>query len=332
MKRVALWARVKIALWARVKIALWARVKIALWARKYPAGWARHLSDLVVGGIVLAAFALMRRLGPGRAPDVCATISRAVGPWLPVHRIGRANIRAAFPDKDAAWHEAMLKAEWDNLGRVAGEYVHLEKLWDFDPAHPHEGRIRSDDVALFIDLLTDGKPALCFSAHLANWELAALAPPSYAMDSAVVYRMPNNPIVAREIQRIRAALMGQLIRTRNQAPIEMAAALSAGKHVGMLTDQHFSRGVDITFFGRRCKANPAIARLARHFDCPVVGVRAVRRPDGGFDLRGVGPLDLPREESGRIDVVAATQMINGIVEDWVREYPGQWLWFHRRWR
>jgi KDO2-lipid IV(A) lauroyltransferase len=100
----------------------------------------------------------------------------------------------------------------------------------------------------------------------------------------------------------------------------------------MLTDQHFSRGVDITFFGRTCKANPAIARLARHFDCPVVGVRMIRRPDGGFTIAGVGPLTLPRDAAGRVDVKAATQMINDIVEDWVREYPGQWLWFHRRWR
>jgi Kdo2-lipid IVA lauroyltransferase/acyltransferase len=294
--------------------------------------WLLHVGDWFVGAIVLALFWLMRRLGPVRAPATCAAVARTLGPLLPVHRIGLANIRAAFPEKDQAWHEATLKAEWDNLGRVAGEYVHLGKLWDFDPANPHQGRIQSSDEALFIELLTDGKPALCFSAHLANWELAALAPPAYRMASAIVYRMPNNPIVAREIQRIRAASMGQLIRTRNQAPIEMAGALTAGKHVGMLTDQHFSRGVDITFFGRRCKANPAIARLARHFDCPVVGVRVIRRPDGGFTVQGVGPLTMPRDENGQIDVTAATQMINGIVEDWVREYPGQWLWFHRRWR
>jgi KDO2-lipid IV(A) lauroyltransferase len=291
-----------------------------------------RLGNGIVGGIVLALFALMRRLGPERAPAVCAAVARTIGPLLPVHRVGLANIRAAFPEQDTAWHQATLKQEWDNLGRVAGEYVHLDKLWDFDPWHPHRGRIQSDDAALFIDLLTDAKPALCFSAHLGNWELAALAPPAYGMESAVVYRMPNNPIVAREIQRIRAASMGQLIRTRNQAPIEMAGALTAGKHVGMLTDQHFSRGVDITFFGRRCKANPAIARLARHFDCPVVGVRVIRRADGGFSIQGVGPLKLPLDASGKVDVTAATQMINGIVEGWVREYPGQWLWFHRRWR
>jgi hypothetical protein len=63
-----------------------------------------------------------------------------------------------------------------------------------------------------------------------------------------------------------------------------------------------------------------------------VGVRVIRRPDGGFTLSGNGPLTLPRDTSGRIDVAAATQMINDVVEGWVREHPGQWLWFHRRWR
>jgi Kdo2-lipid IVA lauroyltransferase/acyltransferase len=290
-----------------------------------------HTGDWIVGGIVLALFALLRWSGAVRAPAICAAVARAIGPWLPVHRVGLANIRAAFPEHDAAWHEARLREEWDNLGRVAGEYVHLDKLWDFDPAHPRQGRIQTDDFPLLLELLNDGKPALCFSAHLANWELSALAPPAYRMPSAVLYRMPNNPIVAREIERIRSASMGQLIRTRGQAPIEIAAALTAGKHVGMLTDQHFSRGVEVTFFGRRCKANPAIARLARHFDCPVVGLRVIRREDG-FTLSAEGPLDLPRDADGKIDVAAATQFITDIVERWIRENPGQWLWFHRRWR
>ncbi len=99
--------------------------------------------------------------------------------------------------------------------------------------------------------------------------------------------MPNNKAVAKEIIRIRAPLMGRMIRTRAQAAVEMAAALSAGEHLGMLVDQHFSRGVDVTFFGRRCKANPTVARLARRLDCPVVGVRVVRLPDHAVSDRWV---------------------------------------------
>jgi len=288
--------------------------------------------DRILGRIVKGAIRLLRRANPDRASNLCGAVARRVGPWLPTHRIGQANLRAAFPDKDPAWIEATLRDAWENIGRVAGEYVHMARIWDYDPAHPNDGRILTDDVPLFEQLRDDGKPALVFAAHLGNWELPAIAAAAHGLPSAVVYRMPNNKAVAKEIVRIRAPLMGRLIRTRAQAALEMAAALQAGEHLGMLVDQHFSRGVDVTFFGRRCKANPSIARLARSFNCPVLGVRVVRLPDQRFRIIASGPFDLPRDTDGQVDVAAATQMITDVVEGWIRENPGQWLWFHRRWR
>ncbi|HEX4369032.1 MAG TPA: lipid A biosynthesis lauroyl acyltransferase [Rhodopila sp.] len=288
--------------------------------------------ERILGRLVKWLIRLLRRANPDRASDFCGGAARRIGPWLPAHRIGQANLRAAFPDKDAAWIEATLREAWENLGRVAGEYVHMARIWDFDPARPDAGRIQTDSAALFDQLRLDGQPALCFAAHLANWELPAIAAAAHGLPSAVVYRMPNNKAVAREIVRIRAPLMGRLIRTRAQAALEMAAALTAGEHLGMVVDQHFSRGVDVMFFGRRCKANPSVARLARRFDCPVVGVRVVRLPDHRFRIDGFGPYDLPRGEDGQIDVTAATQMITDVIEGWIRENPGQYLWFHRRWR
>ena len=288
--------------------------------------------DRMLGRVARWALKVLRRTNPDRAADFCGRMARRFGPWLPTHRIGQANLRAAFPDRDAAWIERTLRDAWENLGRVVGEYVHLARIWDYDVDHPNSGRIRTHSVPLFMQLLEDGKPALCFAAHLGNWELPAVAAAAHGLPSAVVYRMPNNKAVAKEITRIRAPLMGRLIRTRPQAPLEMAASLEAGEHLGMLVDQHFSRGVDVTFFGRRCKANPSIARLARRFECPVVGVHVVRNPDRSFDIIGIGPLDLPRDGSGKIDVVAATQMMTDVIEGWIREHPGQWLWFHRRWR
>lgn len=293
-------------------------------------------ADRLVGRLVSALFDLLRRTDPDRASDICGGVARRLGPLLPVHRVGRANLRAAFPEKDDAWIEATLREAWDNLGRVAGEYVHLARIWDYDPNRPDpNGRILTDpaSVQLFFDLRDDAQPALAFAAHLANWELPAVAAAAHGMPAAVVYRMPNNPSVAAEIARIREGLMGRLIRSRKEAVFEMAGALNRGEHLGMLVDQHWSRGVDVTFFGRRCKANPTLARFARHYDCPVVGVRAIRvenRPR--FRLSGVGPFDLPRDAEGKIDVAAATQFLTSVVEAWIREHPGQWLWFHRRWR
>ncbi|HQT77227.1 MAG TPA: lipid A biosynthesis lauroyl acyltransferase [Rhodopila sp.] len=288
--------------------------------------------DRALGRLVKWTFRLLRRTDPDRASDLCGGIARRLGPLLPTHRIGRANLRAAFPDKDAAWIEQTLREAWENLGRVAGEYVHMARIWDFEIDRPNTGRILTDSVPLFEMLQHDGKPALCFAAHLGNWELPAIAAAAHGLPSAVVYRMPNNKAVAKEIARLRGPLMGRLIRTRAQAALEMAAALEAGLHLGMLVDQHFSRGVDVTFFGRRCKANPAIARLARRFDCPVVGVRVIRLPGHRFQIHAEGPYTLPKAPDGQVDVPAATQMITTIIEGWIKEHPGQWLWFHRRWR
>jgi KDO2-lipid IV(A) lauroyltransferase len=278
-----------------------------------------RLIDRSTGRLVSGLLRALARTDPDRASALCGAVARRLGPLSPAHRVGEANLRAAFPDRDTPWIEATLRGAWDNLGRVAGEYVHLGRLWDFDPDRPGAGRIETG-------------AALCFSAHLGNWELPAVAAAAHGLPSAVVYRMPNNRAVAAEIARIRTPLMGRLIRTRVEAPLEMAGALRQGAHLGMLVDQHFSRGVDVTFFGRPCKANPALARLARQFECPVIGVRVVRLPAGRFRVDAVGPLELPRDPEGAIDVGRTMQHVTDIVESWVREHPDQWLWFHRRWR
>ncbi|WP_309139623.1 hypothetical protein [Siccirubricoccus sp. G192] len=148
----------------------------------------------------------------------------------------------------------------------------------------------------------------------------------------MLYRTPNNRAVARDILALRANSMGELIPAGMTAPIRMLEALDEGKHVGMLVDQRFGRGPRVPFFGRPAASNPLIARLARRFDCPVHGARAIRLPGGRFRLELTEAVTLPRDASGRVDVEAATALMNRIIEGWVREYPGQWLWMHRRWR
>ena len=296
--------------------------------------------DRLLGALTGAIFWLLRRTSPERASNVVGALARRIGPWLPEHKIGRRQLAASFPDRDPAWVEATLRDAWENLGRVAGEYVHLDRIWDYDPDrpaagdehHPDAGRVTTDAGPVLERLRDDGKPALLFTAHLGNWELPAIAAQRHGLPTAVVYRMPNNKVVADQIVAIRAPLMGRLISTRRAGAFEMAASLERGEHLGMLVDQFFGRGADISFFGRPAKANPTLARLARRFDCPVYGVRVIRRPGLRFHITTTGPLDLPRDAEGLIDVVAATQMINTVVEDWIREQPAQWLWFHRRWR
>jgi KDO2-lipid IV(A) lauroyltransferase len=290
--------------------------------------------DAALGWLVRLAFALVRGMGPDRAAGIGAFLARSLGPLLPAHRIALGNIRAAFPEKRPAEHRRIAREAWDNLGRTASEYVHMDRIWDFDEAAPNTGRIQAapEMVARYLALRDDGKPALIFAAHLANWELPAISATKHGIASAVLYRTPNNPAVAREILRLRADSMGRLIPAGMMAPVRMLEALDAGLHVGMLIDQRFGRGPLVEFLGRPARANPLLARLARQIDCPVHGARAIRLPGGKFRLEITPAITLPRDVRGRVDVDAATQALNDVVAGWVREHPGQWLWMHRRWR
>jgi len=299
--------------------------------------YARRLErglDAFLGFVAVALFKLLRRIDPDRMANFAGPFMRRLGPWLPEHRTGRDNLRAAFPEKSAAEIEEILAGVWDNLGRVAAEFAHLDRLWEYDVVRPNAGSIKftARSMELFLQLRDDGKPALVFAAHLGNWELPPLSAGAYDMPAAVVYRRPNLGAVAEAIIPLRAVSMGELIPSDRAAPIKAARALEQGVHVGMLVDQHFSDGVDVMFFGRRCKANPLIARLARHFDCPIHGIRAIRLPGGRFRAEITEAVEPPCDAKGRVDVDATMQTITSVVEGWVREYPDQWLWLHRRWR
>ena len=291
-------------------------------------------ADKLFGLLVRAVFALLRVLGPDLGPRIGAFLTRNLGPLTSANRIGRENIAGAFPEKSEAERAAILREAWDNLGRVACEYVHMDRIWDFDPAHPEAGRITAtpETVALYERLREDGKPAIVFSAHLANWELPAIAAAKHGIDSAVLYRTPNSPAVAKEILRLRRDSMGTLVAAGMSAPFKLAKALERGQHIGMLVDQRFGRGPRVEFLGRPAYANPLMAQLARRYDCPVHGARAIRLPDGRFRLDLTEEIALPRDAEGLIDVEAATQVMNDVIAGWVREHPGQWLWMHRRWR
>src|SRR3977135_4606929 len=120
--------------------------------------------------------------------DVFARLMRKVGPWRRVHRIGRANLAAAFPEKSPAEIERILGGVWDNLGRVGAEFAHLDRLTVGDPLNLPYLKFDSVSAARFDRLRDDGKPALVFAAHLANWELPAIMAAAFGLAAMVLYR------------------------------------------------------------------------------------------------------------------------------------------------
>ncbi len=290
--------------------------------------------NAAIGAAAVGLLRATRHFDAVKTGDVFAKITRTIGPWWPEHRVAHANLVAAFPEKSPEEIDAILTGVWDNLGRIGAEFAHLDHIWKYDPATPDKNTVEfgPGTQERFAELKNDGNGALIFASHLGNWELPALAAATHGLDSAVLFRRPNIAAADRAIQELRSVNMGEMIATTHDAPIKLAAALQRGLHIGMLVDQHFGRGVDVMFFGRRVKANPLLARLVRRIDCPVHGVRVVRLPNRRFRVDLTERIEPARNESGEVDIQGTMQRVTSVIEGWVREHPEQWLWLHRRWR
>ena len=241
-------------------------------------GWHPHSSALrrlrtvfhaFVGRIVVVLMRLLRRGERKRTANVMAAALRRLGPWLREHRIARANLVAAFPEKSPQEIEAILSGSWDNLGRVTAEFLHLDRITILDMEKPGDVDVIYDPVTVDrMRAIHQGGARLFFGTHLGNWELPARFAHYYGLDSTVLFRPPNIRPIADAITELRAGCMGTLVPSQFDAPMRMLRALERGGKVGMLVDQYDIRGVDVTFFGRVCKASPLIAQLARHIELP----------------------------------------------------------------
>jgi len=292
----------------------------------------KSFANVAAGRVATVLLALSHRCDRVWISNVGGALMRTIGPWLPEHRTGRANLRAAFPEKSDAEIEQILRGVWDNLGRVGAEIAHLDHICSGDRYNRNFIEYGPDNIERFLRVKDDGKPAVIFAAHLANWELPAVIAASDGLDSVVLYRRPNLGAIADAVIALRRGIMGDLVASSTGAPVTLARALEQGRHVAMLVDQHYGRGVEVTFFGRKCMANPLIAMLAREIECPIHGTRVIRLPGNRF-AGEISPEVAPvRDAEGRIDVAGTMQAITAVVESWVREHPEQWLWLHRRWR
>ena len=297
-------------------------------------GATKRASQMLAGRPLVWLLALLGCIGRNRASTLCARAMRTIGPRLRGHRVARANLVAAFPHAPAAHVDRILDGMWDNLGRVCAEYAYLDRLWDPGTSEGSQPRLTFVPGTLerIAGMRADGKPALMFTAHLANWEVAGLAAAALKLDLAVLFRPPDIGAAAQAIIATRRRTMGTIIAANQGAATRIRGMLARGGKVGMLVDQHSAQGVAATFFGRRCRVNPTLARFARLFDCPIHGARVIRLPNGTFRCELTPAIDAPRDASGRIDVVATMQEVTSMVEGWIREHPEQWTWYHRRWR
>lgn len=304
----------------RIRLFLY-RIKVKL----------KNIWDWLWAHLVAAILAGLKCLPARAGINLFACIARALGPLMHRHQVALANLRAAYPEKSEKEIRQIAYEMWENMGRLFAEYVFLDKIFDFDPHQEKPGLIEVSGIELFEKIRDEEKPHIFFTAHTGNFELLPICAAVFGLDVTALFRPPNNPYIAKRVLRARRTSMGHLVPSKAGAAWALAGKLNKGGNVGVLVDQKFHRGIPGTFFNLPVKTNPLLAKLARQFNCDVYPARCIRLPEGRYRLELYPQMELPRLKDGTIDIEATTQKLNDIVESWVREYPGQWMWFHKRW-
>ncbi len=263
--------------------------------------------------LVTVLLSLFRILPPETASAIGGAIGRAIGPRLAVNRRALKHLKLALPGAD---HPAAIREMWDNLGRVFAEYPHLERI--AKERTEFIGREHFDTTKI---------PSILIAGHLANWEIAATTFFVHGTTMDLIYRAPNNPWVDTKLKVMRS-LNGKISThpksTRGMR--QVVDGLKNNHNLGVLIDQKYNQGVAAQFFGRTAMTSPAFVQLAQKYGCPVYPVRVERLPDCRFRVTVHKPLDTGKTTDQLIAEAHA------LLEQWITERPGQWIWLHRRWK
>ena len=289
------------------------------------------IKNRLTAALIALVIWLIRLLPRQRATRMFESFARWFGPKIWRHKVVVRNLEIAFPEKSIEERAQLASDSWVQMARSLCEYIYMDEIFDMDGETAESENIEVKNAEQFLKLRDDGLPAIIFTGHIANFELLPMAAAKFGLEIQSLFRTPNNKYAAARIAAARKQIAHNLVASGQGASFQLMSALDSGVHVGVLVDQKFLRGINIPFFGHDAPTNPLLAKLARRYECPVHGARSVRLPNGRFRLEITDELVLPRTADGDIDIRGTTEMIGRVIEDWVREYPEQWLWIHRRW-
>jgi KDO2-lipid IV(A) lauroyltransferase len=247
-----------------------------------------------------------------------------------LRQVGRRNLAMALPEKSEAERTRILRGVFTSLGRQ------LAELCQF----PRYTKETVDEVVVYDGLenferaYARGKGVLFLTAHFGGWELSAFAHSLHGHWLHVVMRPMDNPYLDRMIEHYRT-MHGNKTVAKDDFVRGLLAAMKAGETVGILMDTNIipPQGVFVDFFGIPACTASGLARIALRTDAAVVPGFTIWDSDlKKYRLRFDPAVELVRTGDLDADIVANTQKFTKVIEEYVRKYPDQWLWVHRRWK
>ena len=288
----------------RERIEFWLVVAVAQTLGRLPRGLARALVDL------LTAF-LYRALARLR-------------------RVGERNLELAMPELAPSLRTNILRNVFRNLGWHLVEFCRMTR---YTPENLH-GWIRTEGLEHYTAAKSRGKGVLILTGHLGAWELSSFYHSLMGHPMGMVIRRLDNRFLDAYVNDVRC-MHGNRVLHKDDFARGLLTAMHGSEAVGILMDTNMTppQGVFVRFFGIEACTASGLARVAIKTGAAVLPGFCVWDESEHHYVLHFGPeLTFTRTGNSESDILAATQQCNDVLESWIRRYPDQWLWIHRRWK
>jgi KDO2-lipid IV(A) lauroyltransferase len=281
--------------------------------------------------VVRVFVALLGAMPRGMARGVGALIGAIAFRGLSrLRKVGLRNLQLAFPEKTDSEREAILRLVYRNLGYLLAEFCQMPRY----TAERASRLIRYEGLENYLEAREQGKGVLVLTGHLGAWELSSFFHSLMGYPMGMVIRRLDNALVDEFVNRIRC-LHGNRVMHKDDFARGLIAAMRAGETVGILMDTNMTppQGVFVPFFGVQACTASGLARVARKTGAAVVpGFLLWEEREQKYILRFGKQLDLVQTADSEGDAVENTALFTSVIERYIRDYPEQWLWMHRRWK
>lgn len=279
--------------------------------------------------LVRVLCAVLRGLPDSWAQSILLGILKIVLIFIPKRRkLMLENIAKSFPELSHTEHRRIAHKSLNNLARGTIVLLHMPEIL-LKPGDPDW--VDVEGLEILERARAKGKGVVTFTGHYGCWELmAALTMKNYPNVSAV-YRALDNPRIDAFVKHLRSSAGGTMIERRNVLK-ECLRLLKTNALIGFLVDQNFAAGgVFVDFFGRLAATTPILSVLARRTGATVLYTR--NRWEGKrLKITWGETPPLSTNPDTEMAIAEDTLAMTKIVESWIREDPGQWMWLHNRWK
>jgi KDO2-lipid IV(A) lauroyltransferase len=288
----------------RENLEYWLVLAVARSLGRMPRGLARRLA----GGLAFAVYWCFGRL----------------------RRVGVRNLELAFPEMSSQQRETVLRGVYIHLGWQLVEFCRMDRYTQENT----RDWMRTEGLDHYLAAQARGKGVLVVTGHLGAWELSSFYHSLMGHPMGMVIRRLDNRRLDRFVNAIRC-LHGNQVIHKDDFGRGLLLAMRAGQTVGILMDTNMTppQGAFVEFFGRQACTGTGLAHIARKTGAAVLPGFMLWEPSERKYVLHFGPqIEIPHTADAQADILAGTQLCTAAIESWIRRYPDQWLWIHRRWK